>query len=197
MEDNYKMEIHACHYWKIFKSFSIHKYFIIYLNNLWVRFSQNYQHSTMTVEKKSQPTSNGATHSKPKFFFNFQLLQQYTQCVTTSDTLKRASNRQRPQCLRTVPLSGFLKNRGRSQGSDLGEKRSSRLPSVILCSLSLKKKTWITAKVINTTREPPPVTIPGPMEDAIVPAIRRDGALLCFICFRSWWCAPWCSGTCG
>ena len=40
MEDNYKMKMHACHYWKIFKNFSIHKYFIIYLNNLWVRFSQ-------------------------------------------------------------------------------------------------------------------------------------------------------------
>lgn len=63
----------------------------------------------MTVEKITTDFKWGNT-LKTKCFLHFPLLQQYTQCVTTSDALKREPPTVKgPSVLEQLPFQAFSK----------------------------------------------------------------------------------------
>lgn len=164
---------------------------------MWVRFSQKLPTRYSDCGENHNRLQMGR-HTQNQIFLKFSTATAiHTMCDYICYIKTRASNSKRPRCLRTTPLSGFLKNRGRSRGSDLGEESSKASCPLWSPAAWAKRNLNHSVRVITTTREPPPVTTPGPMEDATATGYHRDGASPALFCFGSWWCALWCSGMCG
>ena len=123
-------------------------------------------------------------HTQNQIFFKFSTATAiHTMCDYICYIKTRASNSKRPWCLRTAPLSGFLKNRGRSRGSDLGEERSKASCPLWSPAAWAKRNLNHSVRVITTTREPPPhnTWTNGRCDSH---QLSEGWSLTCFILFR-------------